>query len=194
MSLYIDIANESVLPGPRSLAYIDCKGGKLTINNPSAILTFPPDALLFGVIKEISLCISWSEDYPPIKDDQMVLGPVVQCFPDGMTFQKNVFLDLTLPCGMLDLTLKSIEVWCREKADGMLRENIFCLLPCKNTESVSCLFNGEEKSIHFLLPIYIHADNGVVGQCHVVSVWLSQENHKYVLHIAVQISNMYSLF
>ena len=127
MSLYtkFDIVNESVLPGPRSIAYIDCKGGNLTINNPSAILTFPPDALLFGVIKEISLGIAWSEDYPPVKDDQMIMGPVVQCLPDGMTFEKHVHL--TLPCGMLDLTLKSIEVWCREKADGLSNEIYFSL-------------------------------------------------------------------
>ncbi|XP_072026806.1 uncharacterized protein [Amphiura filiformis] len=102
------------LVGPRSISYMDIKGGTMQINDPKIVLTIPPDALPLGSIKELTLGICWIEDYPPIGVDQMVMGPIIRCGPDGITFQKHV--QLAVPCTLLDLKLKYIQVWCNEKS------------------------------------------------------------------------------
>ncbi len=118
---YIRVDNERQrrgrsLPGPRSITYIDTKGGKIEVNDPKIVLTIPPDSLPRGVIKEITLGLCWTEDYPPIEPDQMVMGPILRCGPDGIVFDKDVHLEMT--CAMLDLKLKFIQVWCNERSIG----------------------------------------------------------------------------
>ncbi|XP_072051078.1 uncharacterized protein [Amphiura filiformis] len=73
--------------------YIDERGGQLSIDGSCARLKIPPGALPKGQGKLITVSLDWVQD-PPLQDNQWVIGPSIQCEPDGLQFNKPVTISL----------------------------------------------------------------------------------------------------
>ncbi|XP_072050264.1 uncharacterized protein [Amphiura filiformis] len=74
-------------------AYIDERGGQLSIDGSCAKLKIPPGALPKGQGKLITIGLDWMQE-PPLQDNQWVIGPSMQCEPDGLQFDKPVTISL----------------------------------------------------------------------------------------------------
>lgn len=69
------------------------KGGRLTIEETGVSLYIPPNALPEQTSQDIYIGLMNSKgNYPNLSNHQALLTPVVVCGPDGLAFEKPVFL------------------------------------------------------------------------------------------------------
>ncbi|XP_072051074.1 uncharacterized protein [Amphiura filiformis] len=79
--------------GVKTSTYIDERGGQISIDDSCARLKIPAGALPKGQGKLITIGLDWMQE-PPLEDNQWVIGPSMQCEPDGLQFEKPVTLSL----------------------------------------------------------------------------------------------------
>ena len=82
---------------PRYCEYgiVDYTGGRLTIENTGVSLYIPMFAIPKGESQVIYIALQRVEgDQPPLGNREALLSPIVICGPDGMQFQKSVFLTM----------------------------------------------------------------------------------------------------
>ena len=101
---------------------IDHMGGKLSIMEIDASLTFPKDAVWGRMEASISTC-SYDDDYPPMRSDQILMGVVLECGPAGC-FNKPALLEMPHSANVEDAVCdddeegKDVEVWCKTTSSG----------------------------------------------------------------------------
>ena len=94
---------------PEQLQMLDHKGGKIKVADTGACLDVPPGALLEEV--DIRVSVIWGNDYPPLQSNDAVIGPVISCQPDGLTFKKPV--KITLPHSAKHINAQCITIWTK---------------------------------------------------------------------------------
>ena len=76
-------------------------------------LTIPQGAIPRFNTVNVSLSTRTSRTYPPLLNDQFVLGPTMCCKPDGQNFAKPI--TLSIPDCFVHVTRKCIQVWCKSE-------------------------------------------------------------------------------
>ena len=84
---------EMVHPDLCAWGEFTAKGGRLTIEGTDVRLYIPSNALPQQTTQVIYIGLMNNKGlYPKLKDQEALLSPVVVCGPDGLTFEKPVFL------------------------------------------------------------------------------------------------------
>ncbi len=96
-----------------SAKIIDNQGGSVSLPDMGMVLTIPPDALKEST--KVSVTFDPCEKHQELERDQLVLGPVISCKPDGMEFSKPV--TFSVPHAGYKITERNIQVWCKHKSD-----------------------------------------------------------------------------
>ena len=92
---------------------IGSEGGSIKLPDVDVALKVPKDALSSGEEVKISVTLDLGEEHPLLQDDQLVLGPVISCKPDGQKFLKPVSISL-LHSGA-NISVNCLQVWCKEE-------------------------------------------------------------------------------
>ena len=99
---YVSTASENV----------DNQGGIVCLSDVNVILKIPGDALPPGDPVQISLTVDTNEEHPILQEDQLILGPIITCKPDGLKFLKPI--TLSVPHSGINISEHSLQVWCKQ--------------------------------------------------------------------------------
>ncbi len=92
---------------------IDSSGGMINIPEVDVILKIPKGAVKKSTL--LSVTVDPMEKHPTVQTDQLILGPVISCKPDGQKFLKPV--TIVVPHSGVNVTERCLQVWCKSKAD-----------------------------------------------------------------------------
>ena len=88
---------------------IDSQGGDVTLSDVDAVLKIPQNAVMEPTL--VSVTIDATVGHPALDDDQLILGPVISCKPDGQKFLKPV--TIVVPHSGVNVTERCLQVWCK---------------------------------------------------------------------------------
>ncbi|XP_072047935.1 uncharacterized protein [Amphiura filiformis] len=92
---------------------IDSKGGSISLSDVDVVLKIPQGALKESIAASVT--VDAMEEHPTLEVDQLILGPVISCKPDGQKFMKPV--TLSVPHSGVNITEKCLQVWCKSESD-----------------------------------------------------------------------------
>ena len=87
--------------------------GTLHLPDRDVTLNIPEGALPPGDPVKISLQVDTNKQHPPLQEDQITLGHIITCKPDGLKFLKPV--TLSIPHSGINITEHCLQVWCKSK-------------------------------------------------------------------------------
>ena len=102
---YVSVATEN----------IDNQGGVVSLPDLNVSLKIPFGALPPGDPVQISLTVDTDEKHPTIQEDQLILGQVVTCKPNGLKFLRPV--TLSVPHSGINLSQHCLQVWCKSDTE-----------------------------------------------------------------------------
>ncbi|XP_072036295.1 uncharacterized protein [Amphiura filiformis] len=91
-------------------ALVDHRSKVIEVPGTSVILDIPEGALADGDAFDVALSVYWGDEfYPPLENNQFVIGPSVCCEPHNTNFLKPV--TLTIPHSAGIIASRNITVW-----------------------------------------------------------------------------------
>ena len=94
-------------------AVIGYDGGKIKVLNTAAAIRIPRGAIPEGELAEITITVYWDRTYyPPLQENDFVIGPTIHCEPDGFKFKKPV--TITIPHSAVQINEKLLQIWTKE--------------------------------------------------------------------------------
>lgn len=91
---------------------IGYRGGKITVHDTGVVLKIPEGAIPAEEPVEITVSVHWDKEYHPLSQENgFVIGPAIQCKPDGLKFRKPV--TITLPHSTENITAKDLCIWTK---------------------------------------------------------------------------------
>ena len=94
---------------------IDCQGGVVCLSDLNVSLKIPFGALPPGDPVQIALTVDTDEKHPTLQEDQLILGQVINCKPDGLKFLKPV--TLSVPHSVINISPHCMQVWCKSDTE-----------------------------------------------------------------------------
>ena len=112
------LGNEDVISRQFTLTEsLSNEGGTVSLSNLNVTLHIPKDALPPGDKTPITVTVDTNEKHPlSLKDDQLILGSVISCKPEGQKFLKPI--TLSIPHSGLNVNLNNLQVWCKQQEIG----------------------------------------------------------------------------
>ncbi len=109
----LDSVNATVAPVFKEKSVdIGKDGGQIEIPGTGVCIKIPSGAIPDEEPVEITASVHWDKEYHHvIQDNEFVIGPAIQCKPDGLKFKKPV--QITFPHSAQQITPKQLSVWTR---------------------------------------------------------------------------------
>ncbi|XP_072048105.1 uncharacterized protein [Amphiura filiformis] len=86
---------------------IDSHGGIISLSDVDVVLKIPQGALKESIAASVT--VDAMEEHPTLEEDQLILGPVISCKPDGEKFLKPV--TISVPHSGVNINEKCLQVW-----------------------------------------------------------------------------------
>ncbi|XP_072047932.1 uncharacterized protein [Amphiura filiformis] len=104
------------MPSPKAIEHcsiIDSKGGIISLPDVDVVLKIPQGALKESITASVT--VDAMEEHPTLEEDQLILGPVISCKPDGQKFLKPV--TISVPHSGVNITERCLQVWCKSDSE-----------------------------------------------------------------------------
>ena len=99
----------------KNSAVIGNNGGKIEVNDTDASVKIPQGAIPEGESVEITVTVLWDRRYyPPLEENDFVIGPAIHCESDGILFKKPV--TVTIPHSAVNVNARNLLIWTRQSS------------------------------------------------------------------------------
>ena len=97
----------------KNSAVIRNNGGKIEVDDTNASVKISQGAIPEGESVEITVSVLWDRRYyPPLQENDFVIGPAIHCEPDGILFKKPI--TVTIPHSAVNVNTRNLLIWTRQ--------------------------------------------------------------------------------